>query len=281
MPAAHDAAMTIDQHDGPALAEGHDWRTAGEGWGHRANDWSCLFEQYAIDVIFALFTRLDVGPSTRLLDVACGSGLAARLADAAGAAVAGIDASDELIDIARSRTPAADLRVGSMYELPWDDSSFDAVMSVNGIWGGCEAALDEAFRVLRSGGLMAISFWGKGPPLDIRNFFRVFAVSAPDPHRGSMRRLNDLSVPGVAESMLVASGFEVLERGSRVSVVEWPDDDIAWRAISSMGPSVPALRTHEEDELRREVLAALEPSRDHRGIYRTRSDQQFVVARKP
>lgn len=273
--------MTTEQGDRTATTEGHDWRTAGEGWGHRANEWSCLYEHYAIDVLFALFTRLGVGPSTSLLDIACGSGLAVRMADATGARVAGIDASDNLVSIAQSRTPGADVRIGSMYDLPWDDGSFDAVMSVNGIWGGCEAALDEAYRVLRPGGLLGMSFWGKGPPLDIKNFFRIFAVEAPDAHRGSMRRLNDISVPGVAEKMLEASGFSILERGGRVSVLEWPDPDTAWRAISSMGPAVPALRTADPVELRRAVLTALEECRDERGIYRTRSDQQFVIARKP
>ena len=96
-----------------------------------------------------------------------------------GATVAGIDAAADLVAVARDRTPTADLRIGSMYALPWPDESFDAAVSVNGIWGGCEAALDEAFRVLRPGGLIGISFWGTGPPLDIRNIFRVFAIHAP------------------------------------------------------------------------------------------------------
>ena len=95
------------------------------------------------------------------------------------------------------------------------------------------------------GGLIGISFWGNGPPLDIRNFFRIFAVHAPQEHRGSMRQLNNISIPGVAEEMLAASGFSVLERGGRTSVIEWPDAEIAWRAISSLGPAVPALRTND------------------------------------
>ena len=93
-----------------------------------------------------------------------------------------------------------------------------------------------------------------------------------------MRRLNNIAVPGVAEEMLEASGFSVLERGGRVSTMEWPDADTAWRAISSVGPAVPALRSNDPTRLRDAVLAALEPCRDSRGVYRTRSDHQFVVA---
>ncbi len=259
----------------------HRWEKAGEAWGSRAPDWSCLYEHYSLDVLIALLPRLGVGPRMSLLDVACGSGLAVRVADGMGADVAGIDAAAELVAVACDRAPTADLRVGSMFELPWTDERFDAAVSVNGIWGGCGAALDEVYRVLRPGGLVAISFWGQGPPLDIKAVFRVFAVHGPEPHRSSMRRLNDIATPGVAEQMLESSGFSVLERGGRVSTMEWPDPDIAWRALSSVGPAVPALRSNDPAVLRNAVLAALEPCRDRRGVYRTRSDHQFVVARKP
>jgi SAM-dependent methyltransferase len=263
-----------------AAEHGHDWRAAGEAWGHRAADWACLFEHYAIDVLVAIFGRVGVGPGISLLDVACGSGLAVRLAAGMGATVSGVDASAELLAVATVRTPDADLRLGSMFELPWPDASFDAAISVNGIWGGCEEALDEAFRVLKPGAPLGISFWGAGPPLDIRGIFRPFARHAPEAHHGSMKRLNDIAIPGVAESMLEAAGFCVTERGARISVVEWPDADVAWRAVSSIGPSVPALRGPEADVVRREVMDALDAGRDERGIYRVRSDHQFVIARK-
>ena len=266
--------------DTAAATPSHRWEEAGEAWGSRAIDWSCLYEHYSLDMLVALLPRLGVGPGTSLLDVACGSGLAVRVADGMGADVAGIDAAAELVAVACDRTPAADLRVGSMFELPWTDGRFDAVLSVNGIWGGCGKALDEIHRVLRPGALVAISFWGQGPPLDIREAFKVFAFHAPEQHRDSMRRLNDIAAPGVAEEMLERSGFSVLERGGRVSTMEWPDAETAWRAISSVGPAVPALRSNDSITLRGALLAALEPCRDSRGVYRTCSDHQFVVAQK-
>jgi SAM-dependent methyltransferase len=268
--------------EGPADSQaGHDWRSAGEAWGHRAAEWACLYEHYSLDVLLAMFPRLGVGLNTELLDIACGAGLAVRLAHSSGATVSGIDAAEALITVARARTPEADVRVGSMYELPWPDGSFDVAISINGIWGGCEDALAEAYRVLRPGGRFGFSFWGKGPPLDIRKFFRVFALHAPDAHRNSMRRLNDISDPGVAEMMATGAGFEVLERGTRTSVIEWPDADLAWRALSSVGPAVPALRSDDAEVVRRYVLVALESCRDAVGIYRSRSDHQFVIVRKP
>ncbi len=258
----------------------HDWAQAGRAWGHAANDWSCLFEHYAVEVMTAIFERVGVGPETNVLDIACGSGLAARHAEAVGATVAGIDAAVDLLHVARRRVPAADLRLGSMFELPWEAETFDAAVSINGIWGGCERALDEAARVLRPGAKIGISFWGTGRPLDLRECFKAFARHAPQEHFGSMKRLNNIGASGVAEEMLAASGFDVLERGGRVSILEWPDPEIAWRALASIGPAVPALEHGDVDVLRRDVLESIEPCRDVDGVYRFRNDHQFVIARK-
>lgn len=259
----------------------HEWREAGDAWGHSAPEWACLYEHYSLDVMIAIFQRIGIGPGVDLLDVACGSGLALRHAGATGATTAGIDASASLINIARARNPDADLHLGSMFDLPWDDDTFDAVISVNGIWGGCEAALVEANRVLRPGGTIGISFWGPGTPNDLRGCFKAFARLAPQQHFESMKRLNDIAAPGVAEGMLAASGFDLIERGARVSVIEWPDADIAWRAVSSIGPAVPALRHTDPTVVRRAVLESIEHCRDADGIYRFRNDHHFVIAGKP
>lgn len=259
----------------------HDWREAGAAWGRRANDWACLYEHYSSEVLAAIHHRIGTGPGMRLLDIACGAGGAIRHVEALGATAAGIDAAEDLIAIARARTPGADLRVGSMFELPWADGTFDAAVAVNGIWGGCQGAVAEAHRVLRPGGWFAMSFWGRGRPLDLRPCLRAFARHARSDHLGSMRRLNDIATPGVAETMLAAAGFVAVERGSRISLIEWPDAETAWRALASAGPAVPALDHAGLDVVRRAVLQAIEPCRDERGIYRFRNDHQFVVARKP
>jgi SAM-dependent methyltransferase len=264
-----------------APPEGHRWERAGDAWGRRSRDWACLFEHYATEVIFAIFDRIGVSSDAASLDIACGSGLAVRLADARGSRAAGIDAAAALVDIARARTPDADVRVGTMFDLPWEDGAFDSVSAINGIWGGCEAALEEAHRVLRPGGRIGLSFWGDQEPLDLRGCFKAFAVNSPTDHIQGMKRTNDIARPGVAEGMLEAAGFHVVERDHRISVVEWPDEETAWRAVSSVGPAVPALDHVGSEVLRPLVLAALEGCRDDDGIYRFRNRQEFVIAEKP
>ncbi len=258
----------------------HDWREAGDAWGHSATDWAYLYEHYSLEVMIAIFQRVGVAAGVRLLDMACGSGLALRHAESMGAVTAGIDASRTLLEVARDRNPGSDLQLGSMFDLPWEDGVFDVVISINGVWGGCEGALDEARRVLRPEGLIGISFWGAGRPNDLRGCFKAFARNSPPQHFTSMKRLNDIASPGVAEQMLRESGFEVLERGARVSMIEWPDADLAWRALSSVGPAVPALRHTQESVVKEAVLEAIDHCRDERGAYRFQNDHAFVIARK-
>src|SRR3954471_16971539 len=75
--------------------------------------------------LFADFAGID-GQSA-VLDVGCGPGaLSAELADRIGAAaVSAIDPSEPFVAAARVRLPDADVRLGSVEQLPWPDATFD------------------------------------------------------------------------------------------------------------------------------------------------------------
>src|SRR5512141_2905089 len=122
--------MEAQQNAGPDAA--HDWRVVDEGWGRQAVDFASLSEPANCREYVALHQHLDVRAGDRLLDVACGAGLAVELAAARGADCAGLDASPRLIEVARDRSPQADVRVGDMHALPWEDGAFDVVTSFRG-----------------------------------------------------------------------------------------------------------------------------------------------------
>lgn len=152
------------------------WQKAGRAWGDRVLDWAYLVEPYARKANETLFDQLGVGQGTRLLDIACGSGYAAAVAAGRGAQVSGLDASQALISIARARTPETDFRVGDLFELPSGDYAFDVATSFNGIWKSCEDALREARRVVRSGGMIGLTFWGAPKRMELMAYFTTLAA---------------------------------------------------------------------------------------------------------
>jgi ubiquinone/menaquinone biosynthesis C-methylase UbiE len=236
-----------------------DWAKAGWAWGARATDWAYLFEQYALPANEMLFDRLGVAGGVRLLDIACGSGLAAHRASRRGAVVSGLDASEALVGIARARTPDGDFRVGTMAELPYPDASFDVGTSFNGIWKGCESALTEARRVLTATGRLGLTFWGRLDHLGLMPYFLKVIELSPPSHGEATMEQGDTGRTGVIEEMLTSTGFRIVDRGAVTVVNEWPDADIAVRALAAAGPSVPAIEAIGLDAFCAELREVFEP----------------------
>jgi SAM-dependent methyltransferase len=235
------------------------WIESGRAWGQRAADWAYLMEPYARRANDALFDRAGVGPGTRLLDIACGSGYAASVAAERGARVAGLDASEALIAIARGRTPDADFRIGDMFDLPFEDGQFDVATSFNGIWKGCEDALREARRVVRPGGFVGFTFWGAPKRLGLLPYFATLVELSPPSHVDATLNQGDTGRPGVAEQMLADAGLEFAERGTAQVINEWPDLDLATRALAAAGPSWPALQEVGYERFAEAVREAIRP----------------------
>lgn len=236
------------------------WKEAGQAWGARSADWAYLFEPYARPANDVVFDQVGVGAGSRLLDIACGSGLAAQSASRRGAVVSGLDASEALVHIARARTPDGDLRVGDMFDLPFPDASFDVATSFNGIWKGCDAALHEARRVLTPTGRLGLTFWGRPDRLGLLPYFLKVIELSPSSHGEASLEQGDTGRAGVIEEMLSAAGFRPRQVGTVAVVNEWPDVDLAVRALAAAGASVPAIdavgRERFCDALR-EVIAPL------------------------
>lgn len=228
--------------DAEAVSPPMDWQEAGRAWGARPVDWAYLFEPYARPANDVIFDRLGVGEGVRLLDIACGSGLAAQIAARRGAVLTGIDASQALVSIARARTPDGDFQVGDMFALPFPDACFDVATSFNGIWEGCQAALREAARVLVPGGRLGLTFWGRLERIGLMPYFLKAIELSPRSHGEATIRQGHTGQPGVIEQMLVSAGFVPRERGTVTVVNEWADAGLAVRALAAAGPSVPAIQ---------------------------------------
>jgi SAM-dependent methyltransferase len=257
------------------------WMESGRAWGERATDWAYLMEPYARRANDALFDRAGIGSGIRLLDIACGSGYAASVAAGRGATVAGLDASEELIAIARARTPDADFRVGDMFDLPFGDGQFDVATSFNGIWKGCENALREARRVVRPGGLVGFSFWGSPKRLGLLPYFAKLLELSPPGHVEATLNEGDTGRPGVAEQMLSDVGLEFVDRGTAQVLNEWPDLDMAVRALAAAGPSWPALRQVGYDRFAEAMREVIRPSWTEGLGVRIVSEFGWIMGRVP
>lgn len=103
----------------------------------------------------ALVDYAGIGPGDRILDIGSGPGAALEAAVAAGAEfVAGVDPSPSMVARASKRVPSAEVKEGSVEDLPFGDEEFSAVWSIATFhhWADREAGLREMLRVLKPGG---------------------------------------------------------------------------------------------------------------------------------
>ena len=136
-----------------------------------------LYRGIAADIVRA------TAPAAHVLEVGCGPGhLSVRLARDHGFDVTGVDLDPEMIARARAnalRSTRAGERpafvVGDVGALPFDDASFDLVVSTFSMhhWSDPRAGLNEIARVLRPEGRALI--W------DLKRGLRLFHANAPDP----------------------------------------------------------------------------------------------------
>jgi SAM-dependent methyltransferase len=217
------------------------WEMVDEGWGRRAVDFATLSEPGNCREYVALHHRLGISEGDRLLDVACGAGLALELARLRGAECAGIDASPRLVAVARDRNPDADIRAGDMHALPWDSACFDVATSFRGIWGTTLAAVSEIYRVLVPGGRVGLTVWGhikKSPGAWALAPFRM----AEPARLENQAAMVSLGRPGAGEDVLARRGFVDIERVDVPFALEFADPETFARALASTGPAYEAIQ---------------------------------------
>lgn len=155
-------------------------------------------------------SRMALRPDQHVLDVGCGIGGTARhLATQVGCTVTGIDLTPEYIDVARKLTELTGLaeqvtyEVGSALEMPFEDESFDAAITIHVAMNIFErdALYQEIARVLKPGATFCIYDVMRTNSDDL--VFPVpWAASADSSH---------LRTPDEMRALLRDAGFEVRE----------------------------------------------------------------------
>jgi SAM-dependent methyltransferase len=257
-----------------------DWTMVDEGWGRRAVDFATLSEPANSREYVAMHHRLGVDAGDRLLDVACGAGLAVELAGLRGADCAGVDASPRLVAIARDRSPGADIRVADMHSLPWPDGTFTVATSFRGIWGTTPAAIDEVYRVLRPGGRLGLTVWGHIKASPGAWALAPFRLAA-EPKVANQAAMVSLGRPGAGEELLTRCGFTAVRRLAVPFALEFADPEAYARALSATGPAYEAIQhVGEQAFTEAAVQAARAQQRDGLPL-RAEIDVVGYLGRKP
>jgi SAM-dependent methyltransferase len=157
--------------------------TQKQGWAHFAP-----LEMLTTMPAARLVKFAGVRAGQRVLDVGCGTGVVAITTARLGAKVTGLDLTPELLERARHNSQLAgvdvDWREGDAENLPFDDATFDVVLSQFGHMFAPRpsVAIAEMLRVLRPGGTIAFSTWP--PELFTGRMFRLVSSYLPPPPPG-------------------------------------------------------------------------------------------------
>lgn len=233
-----------------------------------------VYDTFFVPALFSewparMLEAADVRAGQCVLDVACGTGVLARAAAewvGVEGAVTGLDLNEGMLAVAQQKAPSIDWRQGRAESLPFEDDTFDAVVSQFGImfFQDRVMALREMMRVLRPGGRLAIAVWdtldatpGYAAVVDLLQ--RLFGDEAAD----GLRAPYAMGDRKIIENVLRAAGvpdatIETYAGTARFpSIDSWMYTDIKGWVLADMldDQQFQQLRTAAQQELRRFVVA--------------------------
>ena len=236
-----------------------------------------IYERGLVPAIFApwatiLIEQAALQPGERVLDLACGTGVVARLAAqqvGSTGQIIGLDNNTGMLAVARSLPPipgvSLEWQEGSALAMPFADASFDALLCHQGLqfFPDRSAALREMHRVLVPGGRLVLSVWG---PLERCPGFAAL-VGALEHHIGTaaasiMRSPFALREASEVRSLLAWGSFHEVQLHTTVRTVHFasPEQFVRLEMIPSHLES-PVARVDERalSVLISEVNTALQP----------------------
>ena len=196
-----------------------------------------IYESYFVPAMFAQWAALLLGHAApqvgdKVLDIACGTGIAARqVAPLVGidGKVVGIDINPAMLAVARTLEAPAGAPVtwqqGSAQALPFSDASFDLVLCQHGLqfFPDRELAVREMHRVLRPGGralAIVLQDIGRHP---------VFATMMSATAQQLDLPLSQVTIPfvladaGTLRSLYLAAGFKGVDIAEATNTVRYPN----------------------------------------------------------
>ena len=224
----------------------------------------------ATPVSAGLFETARLQPGEHVLDVACGTGVIARLAaEAVGStgSVTGIDLAPDMIDVARAtRAPAEppiDWHIGDAARLPFPDDTYDSVLCQMGLMfiSDRPAAIAEMRRTLVPGGRVVISTPGAiQPPFEILERALVEHIGAD--LGGFVRAVFSMHDPGAVASILRGADLRDVTATTRQAMLQLPAPaEFLWQYINltPMAPIVDRAPEAAKKAMERDIVERWQP----------------------
>jgi SAM-dependent methyltransferase len=250
-------------------------------WGPGTRDWSDYNEPMCTPFYTAVLDATGVGAGTKLLDLGCGGGFAMLLAAHRGAIVSGLDATAELLDIARERVPDAELTAGDLEDpLPYEVGRFDVVTAFNSIQYTSDpvAVLKNMSQVAKPGGRIGVVVWG--PPEQCQSGV-LFAELGPlmPPAPAAAPGAVAWSEEGQLEALATRAGLTPVTVADVPNPLIYPDLATAVRTQLSSGPARSAIAHSGPAAVRGALTRAFAFSRQPDGTYRQNNVFRYLVAK--
>lgn len=190
---------------------------------------------------FVALTEAFLPAGARILEGGCGTaGKVAALVNA-GYEVVGIDFAEETVQRINRARPEFDVRVGDVFALPFDADSFDGYWSfgvIEHFWDGYDDLLGEAWRVLKRGGYLFITFPNLSPIRRLKAALGLYGRwNGRHAPAGFYQFLLD---PQSVSEALVRKGFEVVHL-SRIQAGSGAKQELkyAWKLVNGIASTLP------------------------------------------
>ena len=235
----------------------------------------------------ATVARLPLASGDGVLDLCCGAGASAiPAAHAVGPAgrVLGIDVAEPLLQLARARATReglghAGFRHGDATRTGLPDGGFDAVVCVFGVFFAPDmpAFAAEMWRLVRPGGVLAITTWGPGlfEPANT-HFWESVGEVEPSLVR-AFNPWDEITTPAALADLFPRAAVPAVVATSGHHQLDRPDS--FWDIVLGTGyrATIDALSQDQRDQVRQRLLAELRS----RSITTVRTDVIFGTAKRP
>ena len=241
------------------------------------------YERYLIPALFKpwaedLVEMAALRSGDRVLDIACGTGMVARVAArrlGGKGSVTGLDLSGPMLAVARAAPEGASVewREGSAVKLPWADAAFDVAFCQQGLQFFLDriAALHEMHRVLASSRRLALSVWG---PIERSSGFTVLADALAQhigPEAGALMTTGPFSLSNGSElrALIAEAGFQDISIHPAVKTIRFPSTDefvLRYATGSALGTAITNANDNSRVALLAEIAAKLRSTVDDQGL---------------